>query len=209
MRKLKDVCKRTLISVLSSVTALAVFTGAAVAQVPSFTPPPVQPSTFVAAVSFSPVVTAGDVACIYGSASRLIKIKSITLRGVIATAAATVLFNVVKRSAVDTGGTPVVATAAAFDSGQIITAPTAVVSSYTAVPTGIGTSAGVVGQRHIALFLAATPTVTLSQETWEWFPSELYSDVRLRTATQGLCLNVPTAFPNVPTLDVEIVWTEQ
>lgn len=177
------------------------------AQTPSTSAPPFQPSTFVAAANFAaPQTGAGDLFCITGSASRLIKVKQITISG-IKTTAQTALFNLVKRSAADTGGTSAAATAVPLDTSQAVAPATATVLSYTAVPAP-GTAVGNVGSRYLGFFAGSVGTV--NSASWTWRPADLFSDVRLRGAAQQLCLNAPAAFTtDGPTLSVEVTWTEQ
>ena len=206
MRKLKDLVKGTLRSVLTSAVAFTVSTGAALAQVPSFAAPPAQPSTFMVGVNFAPPVTgAGDLFCITGSASRLVKVKSIQLNGV-ASAAVTAAFNLVKRSTVDSGGTSTTPVGVPIDSAQVVPVATATMKAYTVVPTP-GTSVGTISSRYLTLNTAAAgPTDDVS---WVWTPTNLNSDVRLRNATESLCLNAPGTLTGATGISVEFLWTEQ
>jgi hypothetical protein len=104
MRHLLLKLKGTLPSVLASLMLL-VWAGSSFAQVPSASAPPFQPSTFSAAATFAaPQTGAGDLFCIVGSATRLIKVKQFNVSGTNSTAQ-TSLFNLVKRSTANTGGT--------------------------------------------------------------------------------------------------------
>jgi hypothetical protein len=122
--------KGTLLSVLS---LLLLATVPLQAQVPSASSPPFQPSTFTASASFAaPQTGAGDLFCVYGSATRLVKIKAIRVSGVKTTAEAP-LFHVIKRSTAATGGTSTAPTATPLDTTQTLTAATATVAAYTAL----------------------------------------------------------------------------
>jgi hypothetical protein len=193
--------KGTLLSVLS---LLLLATVPLQAQVPSASSPPFQPSTFTASASFAaPQTGAGDLFCVYGSATRLVKIKAIRVSGVKTTAEAP-LFHVIKRSTAATGGTSTAPTATPLDTTQTLTAATATVAAYTAIPTA-GTGVGNIGSRRLPLAAASGSALDFL-----WVPPNLYSDVRLRGVAQGVCLNAPAAFTtDGPTLAVEVTWTEQ
>jgi hypothetical protein len=210
MKCFHELCDRTLRSVLSLTVALFAFTGVALAQVPSAAPPPFQASTFMAGFNFAPPTTgAGDLFCITGSATRLTKLKSIQLNGIVTGAAITPAFNLIKRSTLDTVGTPTTQQGLPLDSTQTVSTATATVKSYTAVPTPgtpVGTT-GIISTRYLTLNLAtAGPTDDLS---WAWTPTNLNSDLRLRSATESLCLNTASTLGAGPGLSVELMWTEQ
>lgn len=204
--RIKEFTKWALSGALAFTTAFFV-AGAALAQVPSFQLPPFQPSTFVGAATFAaPQTGAGDLFCIAGSASRLVKVKRVVVSGVDTTAQASVI-NLVKRSTANTGGTSTAPTAGALDSQQVVTTPTAVLAAYTVIPTP-GTSAGTVGSRLAAFNTAATASASLL--SFDTTLENNYSDIRLRGVAQELCVNAPSAFTTAgPTLTVEVTWTEQ
>lgn len=195
---------------VSVLAAAAAFLGlaSARAQAPSYSLPPFQASTFMASANFAaPQTGAGDLFCISGSASRLIKVKSIVVNG-IKTTAQTALFNLVKRSTANSGGTAITApTAVPLDTVQPITSATATLAGYTAVPTP-GTAVGNVSARYLGFFAGTAGTVNVA--SWTWRPADLFNEVRLRGVAQSLCLNAPAAFTtDGPTLSVEVTWTEQ
>lgn len=207
MRK-TDYLKRALSSVLAFTMGLLVYMGAALAQVPSFQNPPFQPSTFMASFTVTPgALTTSDIACIVGSSSRLVKVKSVSVNGIDATAQ-TSLFSLIKRSAASTGGTATQPTIVPVDSGQTITTPTAVVNAYTAAPTP-GTAVGTVFNHYLGMAAATVGAITDEYE-WYFHPQDLYSEIRLRGTAQQLCLNNPASYTGAaPTLAVTVLWTEQ
>lgn len=207
MRKMKDLFKRTLSAVLAPAVALLAFAQVSFAQVPSAQTPPFQPSTFMAGVTFSPPATgAGDLFCITGSSTRLTKLKSIQLNGTVTSAAVTPVFNLIKRSAANTGGTSTAPTGVPLDSQQVVGTATATLKAYTVVPTP-GTAVGTISARYLTLNLATVgPTDDIS---WIWTPTNLNSDVRLRSAAESLCVNAPSTLGTTPSLSIEIEWTEQ
>lgn len=207
MKKLSELCARTLRGALSLAVALAFSASAAFAQVPSFQNPPFQPSTFMVGVTITPsATTAGDLFCITGSATRLVKVKSIRLNGIQSTTAQTIPFNLIKRSAASTGGTATQPAGVPLDTSQIVTAATATINAYTGVPTP-GAAVGTISSKYLNAGLA-TGAITDDNE-YVWSPQNLYSDVRLRGVAQQLCINSPIAYTATPTFAIEVIWTEQ
>lgn len=198
---------------ISSILALSCALGAApvLAQVPSVAPPPLQPSTFVATQVglVAPTTGAGDLFCISGSATRLIKIKSIVITGIDATAQTAVL-ELVKRSAADSGGTPTTAaTAVPLDTTQTVASASATLAAWTAIPTP-GAAVGPVSARYIGFAAASTATLPIEPSVVSWRAQDLLEEVRLRGTDQNLCVNAPNAFTTAgPTLNIEVTWTEQ
>lgn len=203
--RIKDCVKRTLSRVLMIGVSCVALAGAALAQVPTSAPPPIQLSTFRAAVTAlqAPLGGTGDLFCIQGSASRLIKVKQITVSGS-DTTAQVYSFALVKRSTANSGGTSTVPVAVPLDTTQNVTAATATLAAYTVVPSSPGTLVGNIGARAVSFATGATPSTT-----WSWDPTQLYSDVRLRGVAQSMCLNAPAAFTTAgPLLAIEVTWTE-
>lgn len=178
----------------------------AFAQTPSSTPPFVQRQTFSAAAAFNPPLSgAGDVSCIYGSATRLIRVKRVSITGIDATAQSATV-QLIKRSTAATGGTGTSPTTVSHDSSNNIT-PTATVTNYTVVPTS-GTAVGTV--RVQSLGFGASTGALVDQQIWDFNPQFYQQEVVLRGVAQGLCVNFPNAFTTAPPapLNVEWTWTE-
>jgi len=150
-----------------------------------------------------PVNSATDVITISGSATKTIRPRRIELSGV-ATAAALVDAQLLLRSAADSGGTSSTPTVVALDSND--PAGTAVVTTYTANPTTLGTLVGQIGS--IKLPFAASPgnppLVTVDFGTRNCRP------VTLRGATQYLCVNFNGQTVGAGgSMDGMIEWTEE
>jgi hypothetical protein len=177
----------------------------ALAQVPSYAPPPLQPPTYGATFTglAVPQTGAGDAVCLVGSATKTIYIQRIAVSGVDSTAQ-TSNMNLVKRTTANSGGTSTNAVNAKYDTNNA--APTAVLTGYTAVPTP-GT-----GFIHLARsigFAAATgaPSAAI---VWEFDPSQLVQQLVLRGVAQSACVNFPSAFTTAgPSLNVSYTWTER
>lgn len=203
----KNSLQRAMGRVLGCVITYLALASAVLAQVPSASTPPFQPATFMAGVVITPAATtAGDLFCITGSATRLIKVKSIRINAIANTTVQTDAFNLIKRSAVSTGGTLTNPTAVPLDTSQTVTTATATLNAYTGVPTP-GAAVGTLSTQYLAISTAGNNT---DDVFWIFSPQNLYSDVRLRAAAQQLCVNAPNAYlTNPPTIAVEVIWTEQ
>jgi hypothetical protein len=105
-------------------------------------------ATFSASGTFTPAATPTDLVTIFGSGTKTVRIIKIEI-GTTNTAAGSQQFLVVKRSAVNTGGTFVAATAVSKDTTDGASA-TATVGHYTANPSALGTSAGTVITKRLA-----------------------------------------------------------
>lgn len=105
-------------------------------QVPGYTDP-----TFAASGIFTPVATPTDIVKITGASGKVIRVMSMRLTTT-NTAAGSQQYALIKRSADDTTGTFVAATAVPLDSGSA--AATAVVGHYTANPGGLGAAVGTI-----------------------------------------------------------------
>lgn len=214
MKRVIENTKGALLGVLkSALLASAVVSfglAPALAQVPSFQSPPIQPSTFMSGFNFAPPAGGtGDLFCIIGSATRLTKVKSIRVSAV-GSGSAVPIVNLVKRAALDTGGTLVgtIPVGVAIDSQQVVATPTATIKAWTAVPTLVGTPQPISSQ-YLLTQNSTTPLGASDRLEYSWTPSELYSDVRLRSAIESLCVNAPGVLTSITGMSVELVWTEQ
>jgi hypothetical protein len=155
-----------------------------------------------AIVGFTPAATATDFFQILGSGSLVVRVTRITISG-IATAAASIDIQLVKRTTANTGGTQVAATMAAYDSNDA--GATAVVNSYSANPSVLGTSAGNI--RGAKLNLGAAGAA--GSIVWD-FTTRNAKAVVLRGAAQSLALNWNgAAVPSGTSVDIDIEWTEE
>lgn len=180
---------------------------AALAQVPSFGQPPFQvPTTYNAAATFAPAVTANsDFFSLTGAASKLVRVTRASCQATVATTAALVQVSVIKRSAIPTvAGTSTSPTAVRSDQTQA--AASAVVRAYTVAPT----AGAAIGTVRIAQLLAtvtgtaiATPELAFNFAT---FQPELQG-LFLRSATDVLALNA--TWPATPAVSCNFSWTEQ
>lgn len=141
------------------------------------------PSFSAAASGTKLADSATDVFTIAGSAKGKVKVTRITLSG-IATAAASALVNIIKRGAVDTGGTATNPTKVARDSA--VAEPSfATVNAYTANPT-INNTVGTVHSVYLKLGTSSAPP---QQTEVIDFMSNGLSPIVLRSAAEQLAVN--------------------
>jgi len=158
-------------------------------------------ATYSASASFTSSSTgASDLFCIYGSATKTIKIKGARITGVNSGSATNTLVELIRRSTLPTGGTQAVITPAASDPAN--PAATASAFNYTTAPTA-GTSQGIARVRYITI--AATTTTNsegLFQFSVYWDQPQV-----LRGVNNGFCVNAPT--PSNTTWAIDMEWSEE
>lgn len=153
-------------------------------------------------VGLSPASSATDFFTIIGSATKPVRVISLSCSGT-STAAATALVQVVKRSAANTTGTSAAATAVPFSS--VYPAATAVVKSYTVNPGGLGASVGVVAVGNLTTTTAASTAVSGPTLTFDF--SE--QNIILNGVAQTLALNANAAsFSSGASLNCTAKWAE-
>lgn len=164
-----------------------------------------QKQTFSASTTFAAATSATDVAVIYGSATKTIKVQSITVTGVTTSSAVVSLVDIIKRSAQNTAGTSTLVTKVPLDSNSA--AATALVDVYTANPT-VGAVVGVLAVQEMLFGLTST-AVSIVPAFFNFNSLNLLSQpVTLRGTAQGLAVNLNGASANV-TMQVTFVWTEE
>ncbi len=172
-------------------------------------------ATYMASGSFTPTATPTDLVTIFGSASKTVRIRSMKI-GTANTAAGSQIFLLIKRSAANTTGTFVAATAVPTVSTQA--AATATPGHYTANPGGLGAAVGTVNTVKVA-----SPVVTPA--TWAGInttdndkemlpasaePSLLAQPITLIGVAEGLAINFNgAALVSGQIHTYTIVWTEE
>lgn len=169
---------------------------------------PAAPSYGATALALVAVTGATDVACISGSATRIVRVQKIAVSGTVATASITVPVNITKHVSADTGGTPATALALpvpyAMDSANV--AATATTISWTANPTITDAAPGIIDGQ----------TVTLNLTTSAGFPAifdfrerNFIQAPTLRGVAQQVCVSFnATAFANATSVTISFQWTE-
>lgn len=149
-------------------------------------------------LGIAPVATPTDWIEIIGSATKTGRVKRIVIRG-LATTAGTLPCQLIRRSAVNTGGAVSAITATKLD----VNDPTATmtVNQVTTQRTGLGTSAGLVDQDRLELALAGAA----GEDTIFTFAQNSTKAAVLRGATDLLCINFNgAALPAGTALDLMI-----
>ncbi|MGH7975013.1 MAG: hypothetical protein ACREBR_05780 [bacterium] len=157
--------------------------------------------------SIAPAVAATDIVTISGSASKTITVTRIELT----TNTTSTSFNnwiALKRSTVNTGGTSTSPTIVPYDSNNA--AGTAVVHSYSANPTALGT---LVGNLKMIKLFSPPPTggnaTNENVQIFDFTDGGVISGVVLRGTGQLLCLNFAgAAVPAGMVIAVNIDWIE-
>lgn len=145
---------------------------------------------------------ATDIAVITGSASKTVRVFGVRITGTQTTGGIVNVF-LIKRSADNTGGTSAAITPVPHDSSNA--AATAVVRSYTANPTGLGTAVGNVRIEKVDL-----GAVTALGETLEWlFDLRGAQPIVLRGAAQILAVNLNGVTVTGNSFDIEWIFAEE
>jgi hypothetical protein len=193
-------------SLLLGTLAASLALSAASAQVPSFSPPPLQVPTYSAAAHFVPAVTASkDIFTVSGSATKTVRVTRLQCSGT-STAAAAIPVVLNKYAAAATGGTATTLTAVGSDSSD--SAATSVVKAYTAAPTN-GTGGGAVRAGTLQTDVPTGATANPLSYVFAGVIPERMGMI-LRGAAQNLTLTVgATALSAGTALDCFVEWTEQ
>lgn len=150
--------------------------------------------------NFTIATNATDVFNIIGSATKTVRITRIRVSGSTTSGSPVkVGVQVIKRSTLNTGGTRVATTMAPHDSTS--GAATANVGHYTANPTALGTSVGVVRTVHIAFNQNG---MTGGDILWDF----RHQPVILRGNTQQLCVNFNATSVTGSLISIDVEWTE-
>lgn len=157
----------------------------------------------------TPYATPTDLFTIFGAPGKVTRISGMRLFGR-STAAAVVILNWSKRSAINTGGTFVAMTAVPYDSAS--PAAGATVGYYTAAPSGLGAA---VGNLRITSTVTTVIVASGGQNsliTGSFPPANLItfnSPILLRGATEGVAINLAgVANPSGYIVDMGAEWTE-
>lgn len=152
-------------------------------------------------LGFTLAATPTDILTIRGSASKIIRIKSIIINGNSLSLAAYPV-SLIRRSTVHTGGTQTVITAGNHDTAD--PAATAVVTYFTANPT-VGT---LVSTLHVGRVIAASAS-NLDRLTFQ-YSWQNDKAIVLNNANEFLAINMGgTALAGATTMDVDMLWTEE
>lgn len=162
------------------------------------------------AAASSGYATPQDLACITGSATKIVKVTAVNVKAG-ATAATAANYFLIKRSTADTGGAPASQPKIPYDSND--PAASAVVNIYTSLPA-LGTNIGMVRNTSYLLpALSPGPVLSMQLLTRDYLPSDPVGQqkkVILRGVAEYLCINfVGAALPAGYSAVYTFEWTEQ
>jgi hypothetical protein len=165
---------------------------------------PIPGPTYSAAATIVPG-GAGDFLMIQGSSSRIIRMVHLIVSA-FATAAGEQLFQVVKRSTADTGGTGALLTAVPHDSTD--PPATAVLTAFSGVPAA-GAVVGLVANKVIAVPSLLAPAINADPTVFDFGATDQSTtEVMLRGAAETLVLGASGLLVGA-TFAVYCTWTEQ
>jgi hypothetical protein len=161
-----------------------------------------KPTYDVSLLGITPVATPTDWIVLPGSATKVVRVVRVMLGG-IATSAGGISWQLVKRSAVNTGGTSAAMTIQQHDTSDA--AASAAPVRYTANATGLGAGNNV-RQGRLFLNLATAQTDRVEVD----FGDGPFEAVVLRGTAQTFAINLNSStLPAGTALDVTLVWTEE
>ncbi|HBC94378.1 MAG TPA: hypothetical protein DCZ10_16130 [Pelotomaculum sp.] len=134
-----------------------------------------------AAVAITPAATPTDIVTLYGSATKTVRVKKVTVSGV-ATTAGSMDVSLVKRTAANTAGTTTNPTPGKLDSTS--DAATATLSQYSANPSAVGTGIAIRNKKLNFGLAGAAGVVEFD------FSRNNDKPLILRGATQGMAINL-------------------
>lgn len=156
-----------------------------------------------ATIGLTPAATATDFFTILGSGTKTVRVLRIAINGISTAGGASPDIQLIKRITANTGGTSAPITAAQHDSNDA--APTAVVSTYSANPSSLGTSGGLVRAKKLNLGAAGSA----GEIVWD-FTTRNGKGLVLRGTTQLAALNFNGAtVPGGMSVDIDIEWSEE
>lgn len=165
-----------------------------------------------------PPSSATDEVCITGSATKVVRVARIAIGGTAGTLVSLPI-NVVRRASADTGGTAATTTAnpgvttqiASRDTGQgLNTSATAVLISYTAVPTIVDSAPVYIDSLMMQLGTTAT-TASPQLAIFDW-SRDIENNIQsptLRGVAQQICINFNAVSISSGVLSGSISWTEE
>lgn len=159
---------------------------------------------YAAAAPFTPANNTTDFFTISGSTTKTIKILKLILSATQTTAGIN-RFNLMRRSAANTGGTLVTVTPANADMND--PSASAALSYYTANPTALGASDG-----NVDIIRLVTPAVTGTIQPfyiWDFSNSNFVKPIILSGIAQSLVLNLNGTRPAGISIGVSVIWTEE
>ena len=154
----------------------------------------------ISAVAVTPAATTTDVVTLYGSATKTVRVKTVTVSG-LATTAGSMDVSLIKRTAVNTAGTSTAPTIAKFDSTDATATATA--KQYSVNPSALGAGVALATKNLNMGVAGAGGTVIFD------FATRNDKALILRGVAQGLAINLNgQAVPTGGTISYAVEWEE-
>lgn len=156
-------------------------------------------------IAIVPAATATDIACITGSATKVVRVQVIRVVGT--GTAITIPVVLAKHASANTGGTATTGTAipVPYPLDSTDAAASATTVAYTANPTIADTTPGLMDIQFLGL--AATTTSTAGNVTFNYGDRNFMEALTLRGVAQQICVNLNGTSPTA-SLSVSFRWTE-
>lgn len=168
-------------------------------------------ATFAAAgVGIVPAASATDVACITGSATKVVRVQSVRVSGTAGTLVSLPVL-LTKHTVANTGGTAALTTAlpapVSLDTTTATTASaTATTTAYTANPTVDATA--VIFDGLVTSFNVTSALVNGSQAFFDYKARNFMTPPVLRGVAQQVCVNLNAISVSTGLLTISFTWTE-
>lgn len=165
---------------------------------------PVNYTSYSASATYAVAATPTDVFTITGSAGKIVYITKVTITGTTsAIAGITTNVTLVKRSALDTGGTSTTITAGPYLTGAAATGATA--KNYTANPTALGAAVFAIKAQRYTFAVAGNQITPL---IWEFDSSNLTRCPSLSSTTENMAINFGGTTITGSAIAIDIEWIE-
>lgn len=200
---------RALAALLGLLGALAVFVAISTEPTQAQRGPTRQ--TYVAGLTIKTATAAGTTPffTICGSASRPVVVQQFVVSGTVGTAAVYGDVVLQRTSTTTTSGTATALTQTRMDTQN--RAPTASKVNYYTVLATVGTLVGTVASRGAVFPITATVAASEAQIVFDWRAKMPTGDLQapvLRGVSECLEASFATTTTNAPTLQVEVMWSE-
>lgn len=165
--------------------------------------------TYVATgIGIAPASSATDIACITGSATKVIRIQRIRVSGSAGTLISVPVL-ITKHAAANTGGTAATGTALPVPYTLDTANPTvsATATAYTANPTITDSAPGIITTAILGLGLTGT-TLGAAGVLFDFGDLTYAEKPTLRGVAQQVCVNLNATSPSSGLVNVSFIWTE-
>lgn len=169
---------------------------------------PTTPTYVATGIGIAPAGSATDIACLTGSATKVIRVQRMRVSGTAGTLISVPVL-ITKHASANTGGTPATGTALpvpyTLDTNNV--AVTATATAYTANPTISDAAPGIVTAAILPLGLTGTTLASVGV-LFDFGDLNYAQKPILRGVAQQLCVNLNATSPSSGLVNVSYYWTE-